>query len=188
MASVVAGLAVAVVGAGTRAAAASFSLTEAQKRDAMAYGAKSATVESFGGEWRVEAAAGESVTVMTPFHRLALAARHAAFRNEPLKASEPDRLLREQRNRLVLLAELRGRTEDFAQRLAPELVVGTRTVKPAFVQNEHTALRRDDGYVARCRYEFSTKELPGDARVSLVVRDAGGRPASAFTIDLARMR
>ena len=179
-----------IAGPGARAAAAaSFTLTDAQKQQALSFGARSVTQTVFDAEWSVQNGAGERATVLTPFHRVALAARHAAFRNEPLKPSEPERVLSQERDRLVLLAELRGRREDFARFYVPELRVGDQTLKALFVQNERTALKQEgDRYLARCRYEFPAKELSGTARVSLVVRDADGRETSRFTIDLASMR
>jgi hypothetical protein len=178
----------AVAVAGTPAAGASLALTDGERQAALRLGEKSVFEDSFGGEWRVANAAGENLTVMTPFHRLALAARHAAFKNEPLKPEEPDKLLNEQKDRLIFDAELRGPRPDFAVRLRPELVVDGHTIKPAFLQNERSALRRDGAYVARCRYAFPTKELTGVSRASLVVRDPAGREASTFMVDLAKMR
>ena len=52
-----------------------------------------------------------------------------------------------------------------------------------------TPARADDGgYLARCVYAFPIKELTGTSRVALVVRDADGREARRFTIDLGAMR
>ena len=178
----------AVAAAGARAAAASLALTDGERQAALRLGEQSVFEDSFDREWRVENAAGENLTVMTPFHRLALAARHAAFKNEPLKPDAPDKLLNEQKDRLIFDAELRGPRQDFAAHLRPELIVDGHTIKPAFFQNERSALRRDGAYVARCRYVFSTKELTGKSRASLVVRDSDGRQASTFVIDLAKMR
>jgi hypothetical protein len=169
--------------------AAAFTLSEAQKQEAVRVGAASITAEAFDAEWRVTNGGGESVTVLTPFHRLAIAARNAAFKDEPLKPSEPDRLLRQDSNRLVLWVELRGSTEGFARFYAPRLVAGPREIKPTFVQNERTAARQQDGaYVARCVYGFPARELTEAARVALVVADGDGREVSRFTIDLSRMR
>jgi hypothetical protein len=148
---------------------------------------------SFDAEWRVSNPAGESAVVVTPFFRIALAARHAAFKNEPLTPTERDKLLREQKDRLPLWVVLRGPTEDFARHYAPRLLVASaqereREIAPSFVQNERTALKQDGAFVARCVYGFSTKELTGTSRAVLVVRDAGGRQVSRFDLDLARMR
>jgi hypothetical protein len=172
-----------------QAQAAAFTLSEAQKKEALRVGAASITADAFDGEWRVSNGAGESVTVLTPFHRLAIAARNAAFKDEPLKPSEPDRLLRQDSNRLVLWVQLRGRTEGFARFYAPRLVAGPREIKPTFVQNERTAARQQDGaYVARCVYGFPARELTEAGRMALVVADGDGREVSRFTIDLSRMR
>jgi len=171
------------------AAAASFSLESQQRSDALRVGAQSITRDSFDTEWRVANQAGDSLTVITPFHRLVLAARNAAFKNEPMKASEPDKLLREQQDRLVIWASLRGPREDFARFLAPRILLGGREIEPTFVQNERTAMRLEVGsYLARCVYGFPVKEIEPKSRVILVVRDPEGRDVSRFTIDLASMR
>lgn len=169
--------------------AASFTLDQDARRDALRVGARSVTLDSFDTEWRVAGPSGENVTVITPFHRLVLAARHAAFRNERLKENEPEKLLREQQDRLVIWAHLRGSREDFARFYAPRILQGDREIEPAFVQNERTAVRTDGGgYVARCVYGFPTKNMTPKARLLLVVRDADGRDVNRFTIDLASMR
>lgn len=187
---VVAAMVACAVSAGSRAgAAASLVLGDAEKRQALAYGRQTATSETFDAEWRVKNAAGDSVAVLTPFHRLVIASRHAAFRDEPLRPNEPDRLLREQKDRLVLSLSLRGRGEVFARFFVPELLVRDRKVKPSFAQNDRTPERLEDGvYLARCVYAFPVKELTGTSRVVLVVNDADGREATRFTIDLAAMR
>ncbi len=170
------------------AAAASLSLDERQIEEALRVGERSVTSETFGDEWRV-ASGDESVTVITPFHRLAIAARHAAFRNEALTAEDRDRALREVRDRLLLRVELLGARPDFARHLTPRLLVGDREIRPSLAQNERTPARQEDGrYLARNLYWFPTTGLAGTDRVTLVVRDADGRPVTRFTIDLARMR
>ncbi|MBI4637456.1 MAG: hypothetical protein HY727_14005 [Candidatus Rokubacteria bacterium] len=184
----IAALAVLLASSGA-AAAASFALSEAQKREALRAGQRSVTVESFDTEWRVANGSGESVTVITPFHRLAIAARHAAFRNEPLKPDEPEKLLREQGDRVLFWVSLQGPREDFARFLTPRILVEDHEIEPAFVQNERTALREESGtFLARCVYGFATRDLSGSSRVVLVVRDADGRDVRRFTIDLATMR
>jgi hypothetical protein len=175
--------------AGAPALAASLALSPAQQQAALRAGQRSITEDAFDVEWRVANGAGDSVRVLTPFHRLVLAGRHAAFRNEKLKPDEPARLLREQQDRLIVWAQLHGARQDFARFLAPRLVVGDREIEPAFVQNEHTAVRLPSGvYLARCVYGFPTRDLTATSRVLLVVRDPDGRDVSRFTIDLATMR
>jgi hypothetical protein len=186
--AIVASTVLTCAGSGADARAASLVLGEADKQEALRAGERSVTEESFGAEWTVQNGAGESVTVMTPFHRLALAARHATFRNEPMKPGEPDRVLREQGERLVLWAELTGDRPDFARFYKPELVVGGKSIRPTFVQNERTALKRDRSYLARCVYGFPIGDVPGTATVALVVRDADGRDLRRFSIDLSTMR
>ena len=64
--------------------AAAFTLSETQKKEAMRVGASSISEETFDAEWRVSSGGPEGVTVLTPFHRLAVAARYAACKNETL--------------------------------------------------------------------------------------------------------
>ncbi len=173
---------------------ASLVLDEGEAGRAMALGQRSVTSEApFDTEWRVSNAAGEVATVVTPFYRLALAARHAAFKNEPLSPGEREKLLREHKDRLSVWVLLRGTREDFARHYAPRLVVGDqggeREIAPSFVQNERTALKQEGGtFLARCVYGFPTKEFTGTSRGTLVVRDAEGREVSRFALDLSRMR
>jgi hypothetical protein len=182
-------LMLAVLAVGGEAWAASFTLTDADKRAAIRTGERGVTTEAFDLEWRVSNGGGETATVVTPFHRLAVAARHATFKSDPLKPTEVDRVLKEDAGRLVLWVSLRGRREDFARFYVPRLLAGEREIKASFVQNERTAIRQEDGaYVARCVYGFPTQDLTGRQKVALVVADADGRDVSRFAIDLASMR
>jgi hypothetical protein len=171
------------------AGAVSFSLEPQQRNDALRVGAESITRDSFDSEWRVANQSGDNLTVITPFHRLVLAARNAAFKNERMKDREPEKLLKEQQDRLVIWANLHGPREDFARFFTPRLLVGDRQVEPSFVQNERTAARTASGnFLARCVYGFPVKEITAKSKVILVVRDPDGRDVSRFTIDLASMR
>lgn len=168
---------------------ASLTLTEGQRQEAIRAGERSITAEALDTEWSVSGASGESVVVMTPFHRLAIAARHARFSGKPLRPGDPDKVLKESRDRLVFWVSLRGPSEGFARYYAPRLLVGGREIKASFVQNERTAIRQDDGaYLARCVYGFPTRNVNGRERVALVVFDGDGRDVSRFTIDLEAMR
>jgi hypothetical protein len=178
----------AVLIAGGEATAASFILSEADQQAALRVGERSTTSENFDREWRVSGVGGD-VTVLTPFHRLAVAARHAAFKNEPLKPAEVAREIKRDAGRLIVWVSLRGRREDFARHYAPRLVQGTREIRPSFTQNERTALPQDDGaYLARCVYGFPVRDLDGHASVALIVADVEGRDVSRFEIDLSSMR
>jgi hypothetical protein len=171
------------------ASAASLVLAEREREEAIRTGQRSVVSEAFGDEWRVAGAAGDSVIVFTPFHRLALAARQAAFRNEPLKPADQDRALGEGRDKLMLWALLHGSRAEFAQHLRPRLLAGAREIAPSRVQNERTAAAQPDGrFLARCVYWFPARELEGVPRLELVVGDADERPVARFPIDLTRMR
>lgn len=166
---------------------ASFSLTEAEQAAAIAFGAESVESEDLGGEWTVSGSHGE-VTVMTPFHRLALAARHAAHKKTTLRPREIQGLVRESKERVVLWVSLHGPRVNFARHFAPTLSVGGTVVLPTLVQNEHTALAQPDGrFLARCVYWFPTRGVPPTAPVVLVVR-GGQAEVARFTLNLASMR
>jgi hypothetical protein len=182
-------LALVLVLAPLPAAAVLLQLSDEERREAMRLGERSITSEAFDGEWRVVGGTGESLVVMSPFHRLALAARNAAFKNDPLKPTDIDRLIKQDANRLIVWANLRGGSEEFARYYVPRLMAGTREIKAVFVQNERTAIRQDDGrFLARCIYGFPIQNLTGRDRLALVVADADGRDVTRFTIDLAAMR
>ena len=171
------------------AAGAALTLDEKGRQEAMRVGEKSVSDDAFDAEWRVTNGNGDSLRVLTPFHRLVVAARHATFSGKPLKPGDPEKILKETRERLVVWVELHGGTEGFARLYAPRLVVGDREIKPSFVQNERTAHRQDNGrYLARCVYGFPTRDLDGRARASLIVADGDGRDVSTFAIDLTKMR
>jgi hypothetical protein len=181
--------ALAVLAQVATAGAASLALGEGQVQEAVEFGERSITREALGDEWRVRNAAGDLAIVMTPFHRLALAARHAAFRKDPLTPRDRARVLKEQQDRLVFWVELKGPRADFARFYTPRLIAGARNVEPSFTQNERTAARREDGrFLARCLYSFPTRVLSGTSKVVLVVRNGDGRDVTSFSIDLAAMR
>jgi hypothetical protein len=171
------------------AAAASLALSDRDRTEALRLGQRSVTNETFGGEWRVVNGSGESVSVITPFHRLALAARHAAFKNEPLKPQDQQRMLDELKDRLIVEVSLLGPRTDFARYLTPRLVLGDVEIQPLLVQNERTAVRQQNGnFLARCRYSFPNKEIEPSSQLVLLVRDPDGELVARFPIDLARMR
>ncbi|MEK7770467.1 MAG: hypothetical protein AAB335_05245 [candidate division NC10 bacterium] len=174
---------------GQPAAAASFALTEREQQEAIRLGRKSVVHEQIGGEWTSRNGSGETLTVVTPFHRLALAARNAAFKKEPLKPREIRAVLKETTGKLTVWVTLRGVTADFARFFEPALRDGKAEIKPSFVQNERTALRGEDGrYAARCLYVFDAETLNPKGRFTLIVRDPDEKEVSKFTLDLSAMR
>jgi hypothetical protein len=169
--------------------AAFLTLSDGEVTRAVALGQRSVTTDApVDTEWRVVNETGESVLVMTPFHRVMVAARHAAFKNEPFSPADAERVLKGSRDRLPFWVQLRGAREDFARFYVPRLVVDDREIEPVFVQNERTAVRQDGRFVARCVYGFATKELTPTSRLVLVVRDSDRRDVSRFAIDLSTMR
>ena len=183
------GIAVALL-AGAPAGAALLTLTEAQQAEALRVGERSVIKESgFDVEWRVENAAGESLTVMTPFYRLMLASRNAAFKNELVKPQDQEKLLKDLTDRLMVWVQLHGPKEDFARYYKPRLLVADREIEPAFVQNERTGLRQANGsFLARSVYAFPSREITGQSRLDLVIRDPDGQIRSRFAVDLGKMR
>jgi hypothetical protein len=170
--------------------AASFTLTTAGRSAAVTAGRRSVITEDFGAEWTVKGdAPGQTVTVMTPFHRLALAARNSAFKNEELRPKDVETLLRDERGTLTLWATLTGDRADFARFYTPVLATGGHEIKASFAQNERTARREEDGrYTARCLYVFPAEGLKPDDRLTLIVKDSADKPVARFTVDLAAMR
>jgi hypothetical protein len=170
--------------------AASFTLTPEQRNLAMEMGRQSVISDRFGAEWRVSGdATGEGLVVMTPFHRLALAARNSAFKSQDLKPNDVDALLKEEEGKLTVWATLKGPKVDFARFYSPTLVSGQQQIKPSFTQNERTARREDDGgYTARCLYVFPVGGLKPSEPLTLIVRDTDGKPVAKFTMDLSAMR
>jgi hypothetical protein len=172
------------------AGAASFTLTPQQREAALEMGKQSIISDRFGAEWRVKGdGTGEGLVVMTPFYRLALAARNSAFKNEELKAKDVDALLAEQEGKLTFWATLRGAKVDFARFYTPLLVNGPQQIKATFVQNERTARHEDDGgYTARCLYVFPATGLKPGEPLTLVVKEMDGKTVARFTLDLSAMR
>ena len=169
--------------------AVSFALTDRDREEAVRAGKKSVVTEEFGAEWRVKDPSGQAVALMTPFHRLALASRIATFRSQELKVKDIDALLKEYEGKLTFQVTLRGAKTDFARFYAPALMAGAQEMKASFVQNEHTALREDDGrYAAQCVYVFPAGKLDPKGQVVLVVKDAEEREIAKFTVNLAAMR
>jgi hypothetical protein len=164
-------------------------LTPQDRDEAVRTGRRSVIDENWGGEWRVDAGAGQAVTVMTPFHRLALAARNSALRNQELKPRDVEVLLKNLEGKLMFWATLRGGRVDFTRFYAPALVAGPQEIKASFSQNERTALRGDDGqFTARCLYVFPTEKVDPRATVTLLVRDGEEKLVAKFTVDLSAMR
>jgi hypothetical protein len=175
---------------GVPAGAALLTLTEAQQAEALRVGERSVTKETgFDAEWRVNNAAGESLTVMTPFYRLMFASRNAAFKNELVKPQDQEKLLKDLTDRLMVWVQLHGPKEDFARYYKPRLVVADREIEPSFVQNERTGLRQANGsFLARSVYAFPSREITGQSRLDLMIRDPDGKLMSRFAIDLGKMR
>jgi len=169
---------------------ASFSLTPEETQEAIRAGQASVFSEEFGKEWQVVNPSGEALTVVTPFHRLALAARNAAFKKEALKPREVEALLKEHQGKLLFWARLHGSRVDFARNYQAVLRLSEREeIKPSFVQNERTALRLEDGrYLARSLYSFPSQGLRPNSQVTLLVRDIDSRDIVRFTVDLGAMR
>lgn len=169
--------------------AALFTLMPRDRDEAVRTGRRSVTAEDWAGEWRVEGGPGQIVTIMTPFHRLALAARNSAFQAKELKPRDVESLLKEQQGKIVFWATLRGGRVDFARFYTPALQSRQQEIKASFTQNERTALRGDDGqYTARCLYVFPAENVDPRATVTLLVRDADEKLVAKFTVDLSTMR
>jgi len=169
--------------------AALLTLSPRDRDEAVRVGRRSVVDDHWGAEWRVAGGPGESVTVMTPFHRLALAARNAAFQDKELKPRDIESVLKEQEGKVTFWITLRGGRTDFARYYAAALLARQQEIKASFSQNERTALRGDDGqFTARCVYVFPAEGVDPKATVTLLVRDVEEKVVAKFTVDLAAMR
>ena len=178
------------LGAPPQPRAASFALTPAERQQAISAGKRSVVSDEFGAEWKVKGEApGQVLMVMTPFHRLALAARNSAFKRQDLSQKDIDELLRDQENRLTLWAALEGSKADFARFYTPVLLSGRQEIKPTFRQNERTGRREENGiYTARCLYVFPAEQLKPNETLVLIVKDSDDKQVAKFTVDLSAMR
>lgn len=166
-------------------------LTPAGVQEAIDAGTASLTQEDFAEEWQLRLPGGEEVVVSTPFSRLALAARQAAMKGEPLTEKQQQEQFDRGKGRIQLLVTMYGRARDFARWYQPFLVVRGREVKASFAQNERTPMRVEDGrYAARNVYVFPLEDLPGKGTVTLVVRGAPPEPRDVLRapLDLSRFR
>ncbi len=166
-------------------------LTPEQVREAIAAGTASLTQEDFADEWRLALPDGGEIVASTPFSRLALAARQAAIKGEPLTERQQQEQIDRGKGRIQLLVTMHGARRDFARWYQPALLVDGREVKATFVQNERTPLRLEDGrFAARNVYVFPLEGLPLRGTVTLVVRDAPpeSREVLRTAIDLSRFR
>lgn len=170
--------------------AASFTLTPAERQEAIRTGKRSVVGEEFGAEWKVKGdGPGQVLMVMTPFYRLALAARNSAFKSQDLPQKDIDDLLRDQENRLTLWTALEGSKPDFARFYTPVLMNGRQEIKPTFRQNERTGRREENGsYTARCLYVFPAEQLKPNETLVLIVKDSDEKQVAKFTVDLSAMR
>jgi hypothetical protein len=169
--------------------AALFTLSPRDRDEALRTGRRSVIDEQWAAEWRIDGGAGQMVTVMTPFHRLAMAARNSAFQDREMKPRDVESVLKDQEGKLVFWATLRGPRVDFARHYAPALVARQQEIKASFTQNERTALRGDDGqFTARCLYVFPAEGVDPRATVTLLVRDIEDKVVAKFTVDLSAMR
>jgi len=169
--------------------AASFQLSPKEIEDAIRTGRQSLIQDEFGAEWRRANPSGDELIVQTPFYRVALLARLAAFKGEEPDKSEIGKLLKSSQDRLLFWVSFQGTRADFAKTYRPALVVDGKEVKPSFVQNERTALAMENGrYLARCLYAFPVNEVNPRGSVALVVRSFEGEEVSRFQVNLATMR
>ena len=174
---------------GPSAAAATLTLGDRERQEAIRVGQRSVAAEEFGVEWRVRDGAGQSLVVMTPFHRVALEARKSAFKKQPLKPKDVGDAVKQATGKLTFWVTLKGAKVDFARHYAPVLRNGKDDIQPSFVQNERTAIREDDGrFAARCLYVFPADGVTGTSRLTLLVLDPDEKEMAKFTVDLSSMR
>ncbi len=164
--------------------------TPAEVQEAIDLGHQSMTQEEFGDEWVIRPTGEEEIVVSTPFSRLAMAARQAAFKGEPLTDKQRQEQIDRGKGRIQFLVTMYGRGPDFARWYQAVLRVGDKEIKATFNQNERTPLKLDDGrFAARNVYVFPLENIPPRGAVTLVVRQAPElKEMFRAPIDLAKMR
>jgi len=166
-------------------------LSPADVQQALDAGARGATQEEFGEEWRIQLPGGEEIVVSTPFSRLAHAARQATFKGEPLTAKQLQEQIDRGKGKIQLVVRMFGRQADFARWYQPLLRVGTTDVKPTFTQNERTGVRLEDGrFAARNVYVFPVETLLPKGAVTLVVMQSptDKKEVLRASLDLSTLR
>jgi hypothetical protein len=165
-------------------------LGPAEIEQALEAGGQAIAQEDFAEEWRLPLPDGGEIAVATPFSRLALAARQAAVRGEPLSDKQRQEQVDRGKGRIQLLVTMHGTTADFARWYQAVLLVDGREVKASFSQNERTALPVEAGrFAARNVYVFSLEGLPAEGTVTLVVsHQIDRREVLRAPIDLSRFR
>ena len=165
-------------------------LSPAEIQEALDLGAQSMTQEDFGEEWQVRLPGDEEMVVTTPFSRLAMAARQAAFKGEPLTDKQRQDQIDRGKGKLQLMVTMYGRAADFAHWYQAILRVGDKDIKATFNQNERTPLKLEDGrFAARNVYVFPLEGIPPQGTVVLVVRQAPElKEVFRASVDLAKMR
>jgi hypothetical protein len=153
-------------------------------------GTRAIAQEDFGEEWRVRLPRGEEVQLMTPYSRVVLAARHAAFKEEPLTPKQLQDQIDRGKGKLQVLITMFGREIDFARWYQAVLRVGDLEVKATFTQNERTAIRTQDGrFAARNVYVFPLEGLPARGGVTLVISHSiEKKEVLRAALDLSKMR
>jgi hypothetical protein len=153
-------------------------------------GTQALAQEDFGEEWRVVLPDDGEIVLSTPFSRLALAARQAAVRGEPLSDKQRQEQIDRGKGRIQFLVTMHGPSGDFARWLQAVLLVGEREVKATFTQNERTALPVEQGrFAARNVYVFPLEGLPADGTVTLVVtHQIQKKEMLRAPVDLSRIR
>lgn len=160
-------------------------------QEAIDAGTASLTQDDFADEWRLALPGGEEIVVSTPFSRLALAARQAAMKGEPLTDRQRQEQIDRGLGRIQLVVTVFGRQRDFARWYQALLRVADREVKATFAQNERSPLPLPNGgYAARNVYVFPLEGLPSQGTVTLLVRGAPPelREVLRATIDLGKFR
>ncbi len=149
-------------------------LNESGIKEAVDAGIAAITQEDFAEEWQLRLPGGEDIVISTPFSRLALASRQTAMKSESMTEKQRKDQIDRGKGRIQLLVTMRGGpSRSFARFYQPVLLVNGNEIKAAFVQNERTPIREEDGRLAaRNVYVFPLEGLPATGVVTLVVRDA----------------
>ena len=174
----------------TAAAAMIPTLSSRDVQAALDAGEQGIAQEDFGEEWHVTYPDGVEIVVLTPFARLAHAARRAALKSEPMTDKQRQEQIDRGKTSLQLTVTMFGPSADFPKWYRAALRVGDREVKSTFDQNEATPLRLPDGrFTARNVYTFPLEGLPPRGTVTLIVNHLiRKKEVLRVPLDLGKMR
>lgn len=165
-------------------------LSEAQRKEAMAYGVehREKLLPEFNREWQVSGQ--EWVALLrTEFNALAYLARIMAKRNQDPPAELVERIIEQSRGGLDFAVMVSSQEKEYGEKVEVVLLFGEQRISPRETQVIRVPLKRpNDGlFEAHVRYKFPLEGINLQGQVTLVVKGPDGRE-ERFPFDLSKVR